>query len=197
MSNTKHRSKCPNCGGFSSFDGAVGYCEYCGVPIQRENSFEYTYTYVKRDEARIKETERKEKAQQREYEYKKEMERLIYSQNIRKIIAIVVAIILSIITLAIIINVAQEKEEKRIRDAIADGKITAGYYDDYIGENYKSVVKQFKAMGFTNIKTVDAGTAGLMFWKNGKVKRITINGKDNFDEKDYFDKDAKVIITYH
>lgn len=200
MGNTKRGINCPNCGGSVKFNGSVGYCDYCGASVENENAFEYTHTYIKRDEARIKEIEEREK--EREFERKerklaREKEELEVKNKIKLFGIFGVVILVMILVIVGASTESREKEEKRIHNAIAEGKISAGDYDDYMGENYKSVVKQFKAMGFTNIKTIDAGTAGLTFWKNGKVKRITINGKDDFDEKDYFAKDAKVIITYH
>ena len=77
------------------------------------------------------------------------------------------------------------------------GKITAGYYDDYIGEKYEAVVEQFEEMGFTNIVTVDLDDSGLALWNNGKVKSISINGNDSFESNHYFYPDDKVIIKYH
>ena len=81
--------------------------------------------------------------------------------------------------------------------AQAQGKISAGHHEDYIGENYEAVVKQFEEMGFKNIVTIDLDDSGLAFWNDGKVKSVSIEGNDSFEELSYFYPDAKVIIKYH
>ena len=52
-------------------------------------------------------------------------------------------------------------------------------------------------MGFTNIVTVDLDDAGLAFWNDGKVKSVSIDGNDSFEDINYFYPDDKVIIKYH
>ena len=75
--------------------------------------------------------------------------------------------------------------------------INAGKDEDYIGEDYKAVVSELKAIGFENITTIDSKDSGVKFWINKEVKSISIDGMSDFDELDYFEKDVKVIITYH
>ncbi|MDO4618774.1 MAG: hypothetical protein Q4B31_04540 [Clostridia bacterium] len=79
----------------------------------------------------------------------------------------------------------------------AQGKICAGYYDDYIGENYVAVVEQFEEMGFTNIVVIDLEDSGLAFWNEGEVKSVSIDSNNSFESINYFYPDDKVIIKYH
>lgn len=78
-----------------------------------------------------------------------------------------------------------------------EGKISAGYHDDYEDEDYKAVVEQFEIMGFTNIETVDLNDAGIRIWKNGKVESVSVDGDTSFNSDDYFYPTDTVIITYH
>ena len=77
------------------------------------------------------------------------------------------------------------------------GKINAGYYRDLVGDDYKTVEAHFKAAGFTNIELIDLDDAGIGFWRNGKVKTISVGGNTQFESTDWFDPDTKVVISYH
>ena len=77
------------------------------------------------------------------------------------------------------------------------GMISAGYYQDLVGEDYKTVEAHFKAAGFTNIELIDLNDSGIAFWNEGKVETISIGGDTSFDSYDYFAPDTKVVISYH
>lgn len=198
MTEEKKLITCERCGAISEYDSTQKYCSYCGQKIVNGGSFEYTY--IKRDEARIKESERKELTRLKELELENARIKANENQKEREQKFKIGAVIAAFVAILIIIGAissAIESEKQRKEDAIAQGKITAGDYSDYKGENYKAVVKQLKSLGFTNIVTVDLKDSGLEFWNNGKVKSVSINGKDNFNEDDYFFPDAKIIIKYH
>jgi len=89
------------------------------------------------------------------------------------------------------------REEKDKQEAIAAGKIQAGFHEDYLNENYEAVVQQFEILGFQNISTVDLNDAGLAIWNSDKVESVSISGNASFYSDDYFDPNEKVIITYH
>lgn len=76
-------------------------------------------------------------------------------------------------------------------------KISAGYYGDLIGENYKTVKAHFESAGFTNIELINLKDSGIAFWNDGKVSKISVGGKTDFEDTDYFDPDVKVVISYH
>lgn len=44
------------------------------------------------------------------------------------------------------------------KKAVSEGKISAGYYRDLIGEDYKTVEAHFESAGFTNIELIDLRT---------------------------------------
>ena len=77
------------------------------------------------------------------------------------------------------------------------GRINIGYASDLRGQNYKTVVSQIKAAGFYNIELIDLDDTGVFFWEHEKVKSISIGGDSSFTSWDYFEKDAKVVISYH
>lgn len=78
----------------------------------------------------------------------------------------------------------------------SEGKISAGFYRDLVGENYQYVESTLEAAGFTNIELIDLDDQGL-FKKDGEVTSVSVGGNTSFDSLDYFDKDVKVVITYH
>lgn len=81
--------------------------------------------------------------------------------------------------------------------AESQGKISAGYYKDLIGDDYKAVEAHFEAAGFTNIELIDLNDSGIAFWNEGKVKSISVGGDTDFESHNYFDPDTKVVISYH
>ena len=65
-------------------------------------------------------------------------------------------------------------------------------------QNYKTVVQQFEDAGFTNIKTTkieDLITGWLI--EDGEIEKVTIDGKEDFEDGDFFSSDVRVDITYH
>ena len=77
------------------------------------------------------------------------------------------------------------------------GKVNAGNYEDLKDKDYKTVEAHFKSAGFTNIDLIDLNDAGLAFWNDGKVDTISIGGNNKFGSYDWFQKDIKVVISYH
>ena len=69
------------------------------------------------------------------------------------------------------------------------------YYRD---KNYNNMVALFKSGGFQNISAIPLNDLNFLTKsKNGRVDKIAINGNDDFDEGDVFQKNAQIIITYH
>ena len=68
---------------------------------------------------------------------------------------------------------------------------------DCMFENYKDIEKQFKKAGFTNIKTKILYDIYWGWTEEGEVDSVTINGDDDFIRGDIYDKDSKIVITYH
>ena len=118
------------------------------------------------------------------------------SKSILDVIGIISFVVLMIILFSAIIFgiIAQHMANKEIEEKISKGMINAGYYDDYLKENYKMVEKQFEARGFTNIEVIK--NKDLNPFNNGDVSNISINGNSKFTSSDYFYKTDKVIIEY-
>lgn len=70
--------------------------------------------------------------------------------------------------------------------------------DEIVGENYKTVISQFEETGFTNIKTevLDDLITGWLT-KDGEIEQVEINGDTEFSADDRFQKNSKIVITYH
>jgi hypothetical protein len=81
----------------------------------------------------------------------------------------------------------------------ADGKIEVpAASKDLEGKTYKDIVGDFKAAGFTNVKTKairDLITGWLT--KDGEVEKVTIGGQSTFDADKRFAKDAEVVVSFH
>ena len=59
---------CQNCGANLDVKGNIAFCSYCGAKLVMDDenrttthNYHYNYTHTKRDEARIRENERKDK----------------------------------------------------------------------------------------------------------------------------------------
>lgn len=183
---------CQNCGAQLEVTEKMACCAYCGTKLalddeNRTITYNYNETFVKRDEARIHESDTKERIRLKELEHEERK-----AKRETKIGVICGVGIPLLIIISILLGLGINKW-----GAQAQGKISAGNYEDYIGEDYKAVVKQFEEMGFENIVTIDLEDSGLAFWNNDKVKSVSIDGNDSFESINYFDPDAKVIIKYH
>jgi hypothetical protein len=65
-------------------------------------------------------------------------------------------------------------------------------------ENYNALVCLFRSAGFNNVKTIALGDLNFFTAKkNDHVATVSIDGNDDFDEGDIFQRNANVIITYH
>jgi len=70
--------------------------------------------------------------------------------------------------------------------------------DEIAGENYQTVISNLEETGFTNIETKvlhDLITGWLT--KDGEIEQVEINGDTEFSANDSFQKDSKIVITYH
>ena len=65
------------------------------------------------------------------------------------------------------------------------------------GNKYQAVLEQLDSAGFTNITTIDLDDAGWIINKADTVDSVSIGGDSSFISSDYFEPDAKVIISYH
>ena len=65
------------------------------------------------------------------------------------------------------------------------------------GEKYSYVESKLKAAGFKNISLYDLNDDGIFGWDKDKVESVSINGRYEFDEDDYFFPNSHVVISYH
>jgi hypothetical protein len=64
-------------------------------------------------------------------------------------------------------------------------------------ENYKDVVNTLKKMGFTNIIEKPLYDIVLGWTSEGEVKKVTINGLDDYKRGNIYDRDTEIIVSYH
>ena len=119
-------------------------------------------------------------------EYKKQKEK----RDIK--LSIICGLVLVAITIVVALGLKINQSV-----SLSQGKISAGEYENYIGENYQAVAEQFEEMGFENVVIIDLKETGLSSGKDGEVKNISINGNDCFVKANYFYPDEKVIIKYY
>lgn len=183
------RLNCPYCG--ASIDVNVQgrtnvFCSYCGQQIQLEdNKREFIYNknvnVTKTIHKRYTNDADVIRANNEEAKDKRDSKQLILIMCVAFLIPI---LLFGSLLLNQTINQAQ-------------GKISAGYYKDLVGEDYKTVEAHFKAAGFTNIELIDLNDSGIAFWNDGKVAIISVGGNTDFETVDWFDPDTVVVISYH
>lgn len=179
--------KCPSCGAGIDIDIEGRnkiFCPYCGTQIAIDNgdviiNINKRYT----NDAAIEREHRLDRKNEREYK-KARWEYLIW-------------IILFLSSFGIIFLMAG-LEELHDRRAIAAGMVQVGQSsEDMEGKKYNAIVEQLKAVGFCNIETVDLDDAGWFKNRADTVDSVVIDGKISFESSDFFDPNAKVVITYH
>lgn len=188
--------KCPSCGAPLDIKRGADTCEClsCGCVFAVDNGkLEYTYNknvYIRNDTSYTERyIEDAEVIRARTEE--KEKRRAWIGSWIGWL-----AFLVLMAGLIIPLVIAGNNADKKVMQAKASGMISAGYYQDYLEKDYKGVVAQFEAAGFTNIQTIDLHDAGIRFWDNGEVESVTVDGDAQFSRNDYFSPDAKVVISY-
>lgn len=175
---------CPNCNGLLDMKIASNtasiFCPYCGQQFV-VNDEKKEYTINKNIHKRYTNDADIVKAINEDKEHRR---------NFFISLFCFVMLISMVMVPLLIINTNKEL-------AIKEGKISAGYYQDLIGKDYKTVEAHFDAAGFTNIELIDLKDAGLAIWKNEKVETISVGGDTTFDSTDFFNPDTKVVISYH
>lgn len=181
--------KCPSCG--ASIDVDIQgrdsvFCSYCGQQIQLDDG-KREFTYNKN----VNVTKTVHKRYTDDAEVIRETSK--DKENKRTWIALIVCFAI-LISIAVIPSLVMNINESVSRN---EGKISAGFYRDLLGKDYKTVEAHFKAAGFTNIELIDLNDSGIAFWNEGKVEIISVGGDTSFDSTDFYDPDTKVVISYH
>lgn len=185
-----HKLLCPNCNGMLDMnisDTTKGvFCPYCGQKF---------YVDDEKKEYTINKNININKTIHNRYTDDAEVERVRVDDKKDKRGWIFLAVLWG--ALAVIIIGVNLYFALAPKVAESQGKISAGYYRDLVGEDYETVAAHFEAAGFTNVELIDLDDAGLAFWNEGKVKTISVGGNTSFESTDYFDPDTKVVISYH
>ena len=177
--------KCPSCGSDLMVDTSgreYVFCNYCGKQVLLDNgkrtiSINHNIRIENRIHKRITDDAEVIKAKNEGRQSK-----LFF-----------IVIVLLLIAAAMMIYYPQLNKS----NAIKQGKIQAGFYRDYINENYEVMKKQLEAAGFKNIEIIDLNEPGLLGGKKDKIKNISIGGDGSFDSGDWFDPNDKVIISHY
>ena len=184
-----YKLSCPNCNGNLEikFDKhSEIYCPYCGqkflvnegkqeININIRKKTEHTRRYV--DEAEV-------------IKAKDE-----YNKSKFAFLVVVVYVIFAVLA-SFGLKIDSKNDKKAAEQAIAAGKICAGYTSQYKEQDFNAVIDQLTIIGFENIETVDLNDAGLFKNKKDTVASVTINGA-SFSSDDYFYPTDQVVITYH
>ena len=68
---------------------------------------------------------------------------------------------------------------------------------DFKGLDYKDVMRQLRALGFTNVSSQPATEPAGLFKKKNTVEHILVGDVTKFSEKDYFNKDTQITVYYY
>ncbi len=195
-----HKMRCPNCSGMLDIkldDNEFIFCPYCGGKFFVENGKkEYTINQnvnIKKDINVNKHTShiRRNIDEAEVIRAKTEDREKRYSWVGWVGLLLVWCLIMGICFYMM------GAEDRAAQRAIDSGKISAGSHSNYEGENYKAVVEQLEALGFSNISCVDLDDSGVFFWRSEKVESVSISGDTTFGQNDYFFPNESVIVKYH
>lgn len=71
-------------------------------------------------------------------------------------------------------------------------------YQYYTHKDYKVVSEEIKKLGFENIEFNEVADLVVAFlYDDGEVETVSIDDNSSFSKGKWFNKDSKVIITYH
>lgn len=171
-------------------DRQIMFCPYCGTKLFIDESDTVKKQRIKSDTYRTVE----QGWQYVEFEkYKRQ-----YSLNIKKGIALASAIIfvLSFAFCLIFHPVRRFSNEFLPHDGQIQVTVSEVWYD---GKNLDAAIEEFKAMGFTNIKTSHQISllATVIRGFGDSVYHVSIDGDSEFIKGDCFDPDAVVVISYY
>ena len=217
--------ECPSCGAHLSVEEGREkiFCEYCGTQIIVANENEHTYRQV--DEAAIKRAETEQMIRLKELELQeKEEERSRKGRTVAYTFALIFVILGGVLLLfadrfvqggeywivgmlfllgggliAEFASISKEDKKKEAPHIMTpyETQITENMTRNR-EKNYNTVAALFQSGGFSNVQTVAMGDLNFFTAKkNGQVESVSINGKTGFEEGDIFQKDARVVITYH
>lgn len=213
-------TKCPNCGApISNFCSETTYkCLYCDsiIDLTMGHSFE--------ERMKIKEFESSKKMFQHSIEQEKnnkiERKKAIKTGIVASIALSGFSILLFIlggygiehdnVGLGMLIMIAAfpifgiiaiwdsiNKKSKKLSLDSYHAMIPEGVIDTD-DNHFEVIVSKLKSAGFTNIELIPLKDLNFLNKrKNGKIKSIHINGEEEVEEGNIYDKDVPIIISYH
>ncbi len=189
-----HSMICPKCGGQIYFEEEQEscFCSHCGTQIYKNNPNKKSFTYRTIDDARIKESENNRDIRLKELENEQK------EKKFENKFLVGMWIFLGFLIVAgwtVLIKTGLD-DEKKAEQLVEQGMVSAGYYEDYSGKNYKYAVSILEGKGFTNIEAISLDDADTEK-KVGEVDSISIAGDVHFGSKDYYDPGVKVTVFYH
>lgn len=193
---TVYSMTCPHCGATIDVDADVEttYCNYCGNKIYIDDNakkinknINYHKTYT--DEAKIKETESKERIKIKKMEYKERQER---REDKNDLIYMIVGFAILFIMCAVVWITEQPAKPKEDEVKVPFSA------EELEGKNYEVVISDLENAGFTNVKEkqIKDIVVGLVK-KDGEVEQVSVNGDSDFTSGTIFPDDAKVVVVYH
>ncbi|MBO6206786.1 MAG: hypothetical protein J6O73_07590 [Lachnospiraceae bacterium] len=195
---------CPACGAGIDMDlqgRKAVFCPFCGNQFAVDDGERvYTKNINIRKDIKIHERYTNDAALEKERRKDKESER--EHKEFKLTIAAAVIILLASYGNLNADTRKREQEERERREAeqvaIDAGMVRPGQNDqDMVGKNYQVVMEQLKSAGFSDITLIDMDDAGLLKNKKDTVESVTIGGKASFRASDFFEPDAKIVISYH
>lgn len=208
---------CPDCGAELQIEAGrpFAFCSYCGTKVMITNDNEKVFRTI--DEARIKQAETERIVRLRELEMEEKNRVSKKAQVIAWISITMVLLLIGIIGFSIdntgmgmcmllamntgiwggIIIFSSSKKKSRSIAGSNDVMITVPMMD-CIDKPYNNALILYKNAGFTNVNAIPLHDLTKFNQRaEGKVETITINGSDEFEEEEFYPKDANILITYH
>ena len=183
---------CPTCGAGIKIDikgRDTLFCPYCGSQIL----FEDDITISQNINIHTRHTEDAEIERERRIDRQNEREH----REFTGVMFGLMLVLFLCIGLLVLLYFKWEADDKK---AVAEGKIQIGISSSDIEEDktkYQGIVSQLEASGFSNITVIDLDDAGIFTKKADTIDSISVDGDSSFSSHDYFNPDAKIIISYH
>lgn len=195
------KQKCPYCGGtiVASNDKDIITCEYCGSVLPSyDKSIEHRREYV--DAARIRESDNltriKEKeleieSQQNKWNREDRKEAQAHRRNIKRVgLVFGTAAVLVVVLFSFVYGLVDRLFH------IGDVRMPCAA-SAFINMDYNEAHQKLSSLGFREIIEVERADLRMSEQENSeKVSEITIDGSNSFRKRAWFDKNAKVVLTY-
>lgn len=91
------------------------------------------------------------------------------------------------------------KEEKAVEESEDDETQAQVPYGSFEcdGMHFEDIIESFEDAGFSNITTEILYDIVFGWTEEGEVESVSIDGYEDFEKDDTFNKDAVIVITYH